>query len=134
MHLRLAAQLVDVAEELALVGADGPAQALVVVEDGSEAEGQHRGVLETVGDHPRVVYAGFLVESFSGVVFADDDGELVGGINKNLVAADSENRLHRNGFAMTSQFRKCFFFTDAVGIPCHDETLRLRAPESAARW
>jgi len=27
-------------------------------------ERQHRGVLKTVGDYPRVVYTGFLVERF----------------------------------------------------------------------
>ena len=134
MHLGLAAQLVDVAEELALVGADGPAQALVVVEDGAKAEGQHGGVLKAIGDHPGMVHARFLVERFGGIVFADNHGQFAGGINKNLVAADSEERFHRNGFAMTGQFRKCLFFTDAVGIPCHEETLRLRAPESATRW
>ena len=82
VHLGLAAQLVDIAEKLALVGADGLAQALVVVEDGSKAEGQHRGVLEAVGDHPGVVHAGFLVEGFLGVVFADDDSKVAGGVNE----------------------------------------------------
>ena len=134
VHLGLAAQLVDVALELALVGANGLAQALVVVEDGSKAERQDGGVLKTVGDDPGVIDAGLLVQGFSGVVFADDDGQVTGGIKKNLVAADSEDRFQRNGFAMTGQFRKCLFFTDAVGVPCHDETLRLRAPGSAARW
>ena len=54
MHLGLAAQLIDVAQELALVGANGLAQALVVAEDGTKPEGQHGGVLEAVGDHPRM--------------------------------------------------------------------------------
>ena len=117
-----------------MVGANRPAQALVVVEDGAEAEGQHRGVLKAVGNHTRVIHAAFLVEGFLGVVLADNDNKVVGGINKNLVAADSEDRFHRGGFAMTGRFRKCLFFTDTVGIPCHDETLRLRALESATRW
>ena len=39
VHLGLAAQFLDVAEELALVGADGLAKAFVVGENGSEAEG-----------------------------------------------------------------------------------------------
>jgi hypothetical protein len=34
---------------------------------------------------------------------------------------------------MTGQFRKSEFFTNAIGIPCHDETLHLRALISAAR-
>jgi len=102
VHLGLAAQLVDVAKELALIDADGPSQALVVVEDGPKPEGQHRGMLEAAGHHPRVIDAGSLVESFMGVVFADNDGKVTGGIKKNLAAADSADRLHRNGFAMTS--------------------------------
>jgi prepilin-type processing-associated H-X9-DG protein len=40
MHLRLAAEAVDVGEEVPLVGADGAAQSLVVSEGGVEAEGQ----------------------------------------------------------------------------------------------
>jgi len=79
MHLGLASQLVNVAQELPLVGADGLAQAFVVGEDGAEAEGQHGGVLETVGDDPRVIHAGFLIEGLRGVVFADDDREVTGG-------------------------------------------------------
>ena len=57
VHLRLAAQLVDIAEELALIGPDGLAQRLVVMEHGAEAEGKDRRVLKTVGDHTRVVDA-----------------------------------------------------------------------------
>ena len=134
VHLGLAAELIDVAEELALVGADGLAQALVVVEDGSEAEGQHGGMLETVADDPGVIDAGFLVEGLGRVVFADDDGEVAGGIKEDLIAAYSEDGFHRNRLTMTSQFRECLFFTDAVGVPCHDDILRLRAPVGAAGW
>ena len=68
-----------------------------------------------------------------GVVFADDDGQVAGGIKKDLIAAHSEDGFQRDRFAMTGQCRESQFFTDAVGIPCHDEILRLRAPVSAAR-
>jgi hypothetical protein len=91
-------------------------------------------VLETVGDDPRVIHAGFLIEGLRGVVFADDDREVTGGIKENLIAAYSEDRLHRNWLAMTCYFWKSLFFTDAVGIPCHDDILRLRALVSAAGW
>ena len=107
MHLGLAAQLVDVALELPLIGADGLAQGLVVVEDGAEPEGKHGGVLKAVGDDPGVVDAGFLVEGFRGVVLADDDGEVAGGVEEDLVAADTEDGFQRDRFAMTGQFRKC---------------------------
>jgi hypothetical protein len=106
-----------VAEKLAVVGADGSAQALVVAEDGSEAEGEHGGVLKTIGDDAGVVNSGFLVEDFSGVVFADNDGKIAGGIKKNLVSTDSQDGFHGNRFAMAGQFRKSLFFTDTVGIP-----------------
>ncbi len=58
-------------------------------------------MLKAVRDHPRVVHAGFLAKSFCGVVLADDDGQVAGGIQKYLVAADSENGFHRNRFSMT---------------------------------
>jgi hypothetical protein len=37
-------------------------------------------MLETVADDPGVIDAGFLVEGLGRVVFADDDGEVAGGI------------------------------------------------------
>jgi hypothetical protein len=40
-------------------------------------------------------------------VFADNDGEVAGGVKENLVAAYSNQRFHRNRFAMTGHFRKC---------------------------
>ena len=61
VHLGLAAQLVDVRQKLALVGPDGLAQALVVVENRPKAERQHRGMLEAVRDHPGMIHAGFLI-------------------------------------------------------------------------
>jgi hypothetical protein len=87
VHLGLAAELIDVAEELALVGADGLAQDVIVVEDGSEAEGKDGGVLEAVRDDTGVVNAGLLIESFEGVVLTDDDGKVAGGVKKDLIAA-----------------------------------------------
>jgi len=134
VHFGLAAQLVDIAQKLALVGADGFSQTLIVVEDRSKPERQHRGVLETIGDYPGVVHARFLIEIFRWVMFADDDGEVAGGVKKYLISANAEDSFHWNGFAMTGQFRKSLLFTNAVGIPCHDGTLRTRAPVNAALW
>lgn len=101
VHFGFAAQLFNVAEELPLVGADGFAQAFVVVEHGAKTEGQHSGMLEAVGDHPGVVDAGLLGECLLGIVLADDHGEVTGGIEKNLVTTDAENGFERNWFAMT---------------------------------
>jgi hypothetical protein len=134
MHLGLAAELVDIAEELALVGPDGLAKALIVAEDGAETERENGRVLEAVGNDPGVVYAGLLVQSLCGVMFAHDHGQVAGRIKEDLVATDAVDGFHRNWFAVASYFRKSLFFTDAVGIPCHVETLRARAPVSAGRW
>jgi len=100
VHFSLAAELVDVAEELALVGADGLAEAVIVSEDGAEAEGKHGGMLEAVCDDPSVVDAGFLVEGFGWVVLADDNGEIAGWVEEDLVTADSEDGFHRNWLAV----------------------------------
>jgi hypothetical protein len=100
VHLGLAAEFIDVALKLALVGADGLAEGFVVVEDGAEAEGKNRGVLKAVGDDAGVVDAGLLIEVIRGVVFADDDGEVAGGVEKYLVAADADDGFEGNWFTM----------------------------------
>ena len=101
VHLRLAAQLLDVAQELALIRADRLAEALVVVEDRAKPEREDCGVLETVRDHPGMVDAGFLAESLGWIVFADDDGEVACRVKEDLVAADSVNGFERNRFTMS---------------------------------
>jgi len=72
VHLGLAAQAVEVSEELALVGADGTAKGFVIGEYGAEAEGQHGGHLEAIGDDFTMVDGRLLQQGFFGVVFADD--------------------------------------------------------------
>ena len=79
--------------------------------------------MEAVSNDPGVVDAGFLAELFGGVVFADDDGEVAGGIKENLVSAYAVNGFQWDWFAVTGQFRKSLLLTDAVGIPCHNGTL-----------
>src|ERR1700722_6574511 len=101
VHLRFAAQLVDVSLELALVGADGLAEALIVVEHGAEAEGKHGGMLEAVGDDSCVVPARLLIEGFRRVMFTDNNGKVAGGVKKYLIATYSDDGLHRNWFTMT---------------------------------
>ena len=73
VHLGFAAEFIDIAEELALVGPDGFAKAFVVVEDSAESEGKYGGVLETICDDSCVVDPGFLIECVCRAVFADDD-------------------------------------------------------------
>ena len=88
-------------------------------------------MLETIGNDPGVVYAGFLIELFCGVMFANDDGQVACRIKKNLVAAYAVNGFKWDWFAVTGQFRKSLLLTDAVGIPCHMEALRMRTLVSA---
>ena len=48
-------------------------------------------MLEAVRDDPCMVHAGFLVEGFCRVVLAYDDGEVAGGVKKNLISAYSDD-------------------------------------------
>jgi len=73
VHFGFAAEFIDVAEELALVGPDGLSKAFVVVEDGAESERKNGGVLETICDYSCVVDPGFLIKCICRVMFADDD-------------------------------------------------------------
>ena len=91
VHLGLAAELVDVAEKLPLVGADRLTQHLVVSEYGAEPERKHGGVLKTVGDDPCVIDSGLLVEAFLRVVLAHNDGKITGGIKEDLIAANTKD-------------------------------------------
>jgi hypothetical protein len=73
VHFGFAAEFFDVAEELALVGPNGFAEAFVVVEDSAESEGKNSGVVETICDDSCVVDPGFLIECICRVMFADDN-------------------------------------------------------------
>ena len=84
-------------------------------------------MLKALGYHPGVLDAGLMIQRLGGVVLTDYHHQVAGGIKEDLIAAHAQARLQRKGFAMMGQHRKGFFFTDAVGIPCHDETLRPRA-------
>ena len=56
VHLGLATQFVDVAEELALVGPDGFAETFVVIEDGTEAERKYGRVFEAISDNASMIH------------------------------------------------------------------------------
>jgi len=101
VHLGLAAEFVYIANKLALVGADGLAEHVVIFEYGSKSEGKHRGVLKAIRDDASVVDAGLLIERFQGIMFADDDCEITGGVEEDLIAADSMNGFEGNRLAMT---------------------------------
>ena len=65
VHLGLAAEPFDVGDEVALVGADGAAQTIVVGEGGVEAEGKHGGEFEAVRDDACVILGGLLIEGWT---------------------------------------------------------------------
>jgi hypothetical protein len=89
VHLGFSAEFFDIAEELPLVGPDGLAEAFVIVEDGTESEGKYGGMLEAISDHSRMIDAGFLIQSFCRVVFADDNCEVTGWVKENLISTYS---------------------------------------------
>jgi hypothetical protein len=100
VHLGFAAQLVDAAEELPLVRADGLTQDFIVIEDGAETEGKNRGVLKAVRDDPGVVNAGLLIQGFLGIVLTHNDSQIAGGIEEDLVSADAKDGFQWYRFAM----------------------------------
>ena len=87
VHLGLSSQAFHVGEEVALVGANGPAEGIVVGEGGVEAEGKDGGVLEAVADDACVILRGLLVERFDlfRIVFRDNDRQFAGGEQERLV-------------------------------------------------
>jgi hypothetical protein len=73
VHFGFAAEFIDIAEELSLVGPDGLAEAFVVVEDSAESEGKDCGVFEAICNDSCVVDPGFLIECVCRVMFTDDN-------------------------------------------------------------
>jgi hypothetical protein len=47
-----------------------------------------------------VVDAGLLIQVVRGVVFADHDGEVAGGVEEDLVAADADDGFEGDWFAV----------------------------------
>ncbi len=124
VHFGFAAEALDVGEEVALVGADGAAEAVVIGEGGGEAEGQDGGELEAVGDDAGVVASGVLgVGGHAGGVFGgvlrDNDGEVAGGKEEGLIAEEAGDSGEGHWAAVAGKFRKGLSFGDAVGVPGH---------------
>jgi hypothetical protein len=85
MHLGFAAQALHMRRVLALIGANGAAQRFIIGEDGTEAEGKYGGELETVADYAGMVPGGLLIEIFLWIVFRNDDCEITGWIEEDLI-------------------------------------------------
>jgi len=100
VHLGFAMETLKITLKLALVGADGLAQALIILKDRPKTERKDCGVLETIRDNTGVVYAGLLIKGFGRVMFADNDCKVTGGVEEDLVATDSKYGFKWDGFAM----------------------------------
>jgi hypothetical protein len=100
VHLCLSMQALEISLELALVGANGFTKSFIVLKDGSETERKDGGVFEAVSDDPGVIDAGLLIESFGGIVLADDDCQITCGVEEDLVATDSKYGFKWDWFAM----------------------------------
>ena len=85
MHLGFAAQAFHVRRVLALIGADGAAERFIIGEDSTEAEGKYGRELETVADDTGMVPGGLLIEIFLWIVFRNDDCEITGWIEEDLI-------------------------------------------------
>jgi len=74
VHLGFAAQAVNVGKELALIGTDGAAKAIVVRENGSKTEGKNGGAFEAIRDNASVFDGCPVIQIVFCGMFADDDG------------------------------------------------------------
>ena len=93
VHLRFATQAFDIGKEVPLVGTDGTAECVVVVEGGCEAEGQDGREFEAVRDDPGVILGCLLVEAFGvgGLMLGDDHRQITGGKEERLITEESRN-------------------------------------------
>jgi len=75
MHLGLAAQTLDVGLKVSLIGANGTAKRVVVLEGGAEPEGKNCGKFETVRDYAGMVFGGLLIEPVAvfRIMLGDND-------------------------------------------------------------
>jgi len=122
VHLGFAAETLDVGLEVALVGADGTAQGVVVLKGGAEAEGQYGGEFEAVCDNAGVVFGDLLIKlgALFGCVLRDNDGKIAGWEEECLITEDARNSSEGHRTAMAGKFRKCLTLCYAIGVPCHD--------------
>ena len=124
MHLRLAAQPLDVGLEVLLIGADGAAEGLIILKGRAEAEREDGGVAEAIGDDPGVVALRLLIHASNifRKVLGDDDREIPCRKEKRLVVEESLYPLKRGWATVTTELRKRLALCDAVGIPCHSQS------------
>ena len=99
MHFSLALELGHALQESLAVQPDGPPQALVAIEDGTETERKDGSTLEAFAHNVSMLQQG-LLSNFSGRdVFADDYGKLAAGIGKRLRLAYALEVLYGDGSA-----------------------------------
>src|SRR5581483_3729760 len=97
VHLGFAAQTLDVRHEVSLIGADGAAQGVVIFKGGSEAERKDGGAVKATGHHASVIAGcGLRIRTdqacaILGEVLGDNDGEVSGRKQKDLVSKETRN-------------------------------------------
>jgi len=110
VHLSLAVEPFQIGQEVALVGADGPAQSFIICKYGVEAEGKNGGKFEAVADYARVIHRRLLWPAFCeiviGIMFGNDDGQVAGGKKKCLISKDAIYLAEGNWLTMTGKFRE----------------------------
>ena len=107
VHFRLAAQALDICHKVALVGADGSTQGVIIFKRGAEAERKNRRPVKAARDHSSVIASCSLrfradqASTVLGEVLRDDDGEIRGRKQEYLVSKKAGNPRQWHRTAMT---------------------------------
>ena len=132
VHLRLAAQTLHVGLKMTLIGSDGAAQRVVVLERGAKAKGKYSRQFETICYNPGVILSRLLIHPCTvfRAVLGDDDSQIAGGKKESLITEHARDPGQRHRAAVPAKFRKCQSFCNAIGVPCHMFILPMRAERS----
>src|SRR5260370_11310874 len=118
MHLRLAAQTLDISLKVALVRSNGPAQRVVVLKRSAKAEGKYGRKLKTVCNNAGVIFSRLLIHPCTvfRAVFGDDDGQIAGGKKERLITQHTRNPRQKHSAAVPAKVRKCQAVCNSIRI------------------
>jgi hypothetical protein len=108
VHLGLAAQTLDIRHKVALIGADGAAQGVIIFKRGREAERKNGRPVKAAGDHSSVIagcglrFRADQATAILGEVLGDNNGEIRGRKQEYLVSKKAGYPRQRHRTAMTS--------------------------------
>src|SRR5947208_3415368 len=125
MHLSFTFELGDAFGKCFAIEADGPAQGLIVIKDGTETKWQHGGALEAFTYHMRVLQQGFLSEFAGRDILAYDYGKIAAGIAKSLGIAYAFQAFNGKWTTGACAALECLLLSNAVCVPCHRMPLLL---------